>query len=111
VTSGPTAAITETLPLSNSELLERVRVEMDSLNEKTEVKMFVSNFAVNFEKAMKTLDREEAELAQLKAGWARVKREEQDTKDELAEAKARWAREAQELAAAREEIERLKRGN
>jgi hypothetical protein len=105
--------------LSNSELLERVRAELDSLNEKTEVKMFVSNFAVNFENAMRTLDREEAELAQLKAGWAQ---REQETKDEIAEAKARWAREEQELVAAKEraerelvaaqeEIERLKRRN
>jgi hypothetical protein len=94
--------------LSNSELLERVRADLDSLNEKTEVNMFVSNFAVNFEKAMRTLDREEAELAQLKAGWAQ---REQETKDEIAEAKARWVRAERELMAAQEEIERLKRGN
>jgi septal ring factor EnvC (AmiA/AmiB activator) len=96
--------------LSSSELLERLRADMDSLNEKTEVKMFVSNFARNFEKAMRDLDRQEAD-------FARTKDELAGTKDELAAAKARWAREEQEktrieqqLAAAREEIERLKQG-
>ncbi|MDR3342544.1 MAG: hypothetical protein LBT14_07120, partial [Treponema sp.] len=104
--------------LTNSELLERVRTDLDSLNEETEVSMFVSNFAVNFEKAMKYLERQEAD-------YAKTKDELAGTRDELAEAKERWARAEQErarsdqeraraeqeLAAAREEIERLKRGN
>ena len=59
--------------------------------------MFVSNFAVNLEKAMKSLDRQEAELV-----W---------TKGELAETKVRMERVEQELTAALKEIEFLKRGN
>jgi hypothetical protein len=111
--------------LTNSELLERVRTDLNSLNEETEVSMFVSNFAVNFEKAMKYLERQEADFAKTKDELAGTRDELVGTRDELAEAKKRWARAEQEraraeqeraraeqeLAAAWEEIERLKRGN
>jgi hypothetical protein len=123
--------------LSKSELLERVRVELDSLNEETEVSMFVSNFAVNFEKAMKSLDRQEAELLwtknELAATKARMERMEQEkvrieqaAKARMEQEKARVeqaakarmerveqekARMEQELTEALKEIERLKGGN
>jgi uncharacterized protein (DUF305 family) len=59
--------------------------------------MFVSNFAVNFEKAMKSLHQQSVDFAQDRA--------------ELAQVKACLARAEQELAAAREEIERLKQAH
>jgi hypothetical protein len=113
--------------LTNSDLLERIRADLASLNEETEVSMFVSNFATNFEKAMKNLERQEADLAQIKNDLAGTrnelvgtKNELAGTRNELARANARAtraeqekaqanARLEQELAEARQEIERLKR--
>jgi hypothetical protein len=103
--------------LTNSELLERVRVDLDSLNEETEVSMFVSNFAVNFEKAMKYLERQEVdfaktkdELAEAKGRWARAEQEKARTEQRATQAEQEKARAEQDLAVAKEEIERLKRG-
>jgi methyl-accepting chemotaxis protein len=102
--------------LTNSELLERVRADIDSLNEQTEVSMFVSHFAVNFEKAMKNLERQEADFARTKdelaeANARATKANARATKANAraTKANARATKAEQQLAEARQEIERLKR--
>jgi hypothetical protein len=95
--------------VTNSELLERIRADLDSLNEETEVSMFVSNFAVNFEKAMKNLERQEADFARTKNELAEANSRATRAEQEKAQSNARATRAEQQLAEARREIERLKR--
>jgi hypothetical protein len=103
--------------LTNDELLEQIRADLDSLNENMEVSMFVSNFAVNLEKAMKNLEQQEADFAQTRSELAGTRSELAGTRselagtrNELAGTRNELAGTRNELAAARAEIERLKRG-
>jgi hypothetical protein len=96
--------------VTNEELLERVRADLDNLNENMEVSMFVSNFAVNLEKAVKEFAQTRNELVGTRNELVGTRNELAGTKAELAGTRNELAGTRNELAAARAEIEYLKRG-